>query len=91
VAPYLQLGVVGSLPDMGCMVLQPFAARGNRSYPEFWAVTGGLRYPGYITSTVATKPSIERVAEASHSTVGGTGTHMVLWLLLRDSAVILRG
>jgi hypothetical protein len=33
----------------GCMVLQPFAVERNRSYPEFWAVTGGPQYPGYYT------------------------------------------
>jgi hypothetical protein len=26
---------------------QSFAARGNWSYPEFWAITSGLRYLGY--------------------------------------------
>jgi hypothetical protein len=35
VSPPLQPKVVGSFPDMGCMVLQPFTARGNRSYPKF--------------------------------------------------------
>jgi hypothetical protein len=47
VAPLLQPGVVGPFPGMWCMVPQPFAVGGNRSYPEFWAVTGGPRYPGY--------------------------------------------
>jgi hypothetical protein len=51
VAPPLQLGVVESFPGRGCMVSQPFAAEGNRSYLEFCAVTGGPRYPGYITLT----------------------------------------
>jgi hypothetical protein len=37
----------GAISGMGCMVPQPFAAGGNRSYLEFWAITGGLRYPGY--------------------------------------------
>jgi hypothetical protein len=32
---------------MGCVVPQSFAIGGNRSYPEFWAVTDGPRYPGY--------------------------------------------
>jgi hypothetical protein len=29
-----------SFPGMGCMVSQPFAIGGSRSYPEFWGVTG---------------------------------------------------
>jgi hypothetical protein len=29
------------------MVLQLFAAGGNRSYQEFWAVTSDPQYPGY--------------------------------------------
>jgi hypothetical protein len=37
---FIQYGVYGS---------PPFAAGGNRSYLEFWAVTGGRRYPGYFT------------------------------------------
>jgi hypothetical protein len=48
VAPPLQPGVVGSFPGTGCMVPQSFAAGGNQSYLKFWAVTGGLRYPGYL-------------------------------------------
>jgi hypothetical protein len=73
------------------MVPQPFAARENRSYREFWAVTGGPRYPGYITATVSPELSIERVVGAGNSTVGGAGTHIVLWALPRDSVVRLRG
>jgi hypothetical protein len=30
----------GAIYNMGCMVPQPFAAGGNQSYQEFWAVTG---------------------------------------------------
>jgi hypothetical protein len=67
---------------MGCMVPQPFAAGGNRSYPKFWTVTGGPRYLGYNTLIVAPEPSVERVAEAGYSMMGGIGTHMVLWALL---------
>jgi hypothetical protein len=33
----------------GCMVPQLFATRGNQLYTVFWAITGGPRYPGYIT------------------------------------------
>jgi hypothetical protein len=29
----------GAISGIGCMVPRPFAARGNQSYPEFWAVT----------------------------------------------------
>jgi hypothetical protein len=70
--------VVGPFLGMGCMVLQLFVAGGNRSYPKFWAVTGGPWYLGYITPTVAPEPFVERVAGAGHSTVGRIGTHMVL-------------
>jgi hypothetical protein len=48
VAPPLQPGVVGPFPGMRCMVPQPFTAGGNQSYPEFWVVTDGPRYPGYL-------------------------------------------
>jgi hypothetical protein len=48
----LQPGVVGLFSGMGCMVLQPFATWGNRSYPEFWVVIGDPQDPGYITLTV---------------------------------------
>jgi hypothetical protein len=50
-----------------------------------------MRYLGYITPTVAPEPSVERVAGAEHSMVGETGTHMVLWAILWDLAVRLRG
>jgi hypothetical protein len=36
------------------MVFHLFAIGGNRLYPEFWIITGGTRYPGYITSTKPT-------------------------------------
>jgi hypothetical protein len=52
VAPPLQPEVVGPFPGTRCMVHQPFDARGNRSYPEFWVVTGGPRYLRYITPTI---------------------------------------
>jgi hypothetical protein len=91
VLPHLQSGVVGPFHGMGCMVPQSFAIGGNRSYLEFWAVTGGPRYLGYITLIVALGPSVERVAGASHLMVGRTCTHMVLWVLPWDSAVRLRG
>jgi hypothetical protein len=51
VAPPLQPEVVGSFPGMGCMVPQSFAAGGNQSYPDFWAITSVPRYLGYITLT----------------------------------------
>jgi hypothetical protein len=51
VTNHLQLGVVGPFPGTGYMVSQPFATRGNQSYPEFWAITGGPWYLGYITPT----------------------------------------
>jgi hypothetical protein len=37
----------GALSGMGCMVPQPFAAGGNWSYLEFWAITGDPWYPRY--------------------------------------------
>jgi hypothetical protein len=37
----------GVISGIGCMVPRSFAVEGNRSYPEFLAVTGGLWYPGY--------------------------------------------
>jgi hypothetical protein len=46
---------------------------------------------GYIAPTVAPEPSVERVAGAGHSTVGGTGAHMVLWALLWELVVRLWG
>jgi hypothetical protein len=48
VAPPLQSEVVDPFFCTGCMVSQPFAARGTRSYLEFWPITGGPRYPGYL-------------------------------------------
>jgi hypothetical protein len=36
---------------MRCFVPQPSTARGNWSYLNFLAVTGGPRYPRYKTST----------------------------------------
>jgi hypothetical protein len=52
VAPPLQPGVVELFPSMRCMVPQPFTAGRNRSYPEFWAITSGLRNPGYLPRQV---------------------------------------
>jgi hypothetical protein len=83
--------VVGPFYGTGCLIPQSFDTGGNWSYLEFWAITDGPWYPGYITPIVAPKPSIERVAGASHSMMGRTGTHMVLWALPRDSAARLRG
>jgi hypothetical protein len=91
VAHPLQPRVVGSFPGMRCMVPQSFATGWNQSYPKFWAVTSGPRYPEYITPIVAPEPSVERVARGGHSTVGGTGTHMVLWALPQNLAVRLWG
>jgi hypothetical protein len=36
---------------MRCMVPQPFARGGNRSYLEFWVITDDPWYPGYKTPT----------------------------------------
>jgi hypothetical protein len=35
----------------GCLVPKPFAAEGNWSYLDFWAITDGPRYLGYKTWT----------------------------------------
>jgi hypothetical protein len=37
----------GAISDTWCMIPQPFAAGGNRSYPDFWVITADPRYPGY--------------------------------------------
>jgi hypothetical protein len=37
----------GVISDTGCMVPQPFTTEENRSYLEFWVITGDPRYPGY--------------------------------------------
>jgi hypothetical protein len=41
VAPPLQAKNGGAISGTGCMVSQPLAARGNRSYLEFWVVCIG--------------------------------------------------
>jgi hypothetical protein len=51
---------------------------GNQSCPEFWAITGDPRYPGYETSTIASEPSVERVVENILSGGGRIGTHILL-------------
>jgi hypothetical protein len=71
------------------MIPQPFATEGNRSYSEFWVLTSDLWYLGYFTPTLAPEPSVEWVVGAGHSMVGITGSHMVLWALLRDLTVRL--
>jgi hypothetical protein len=73
------------------MVPQSFAAGGNQSYTEFWAVTDDPWYPGYLTLTVAPEPSVEQVAGVGHSAVGRIGTHMLLQALPRDSTTRLWG
>jgi hypothetical protein len=82
---------VGPYPSMTCMVSQPFVTGGNRSYLEFWAITGGPWNPGYITPTVAPELSIEQVVGAGYLMGGRTGTHMVPQVPLSDSAVRLQG
>jgi hypothetical protein len=56
------------MSGMGCIIPRPLATGGNWSYPELWAVTSGLRYPGYKTPTVALEPFIERAAKTVLST-----------------------
>jgi hypothetical protein len=38
----------GAISHMGCVVPHLFATRGNRSYPEFWAITDDPWYPGLL-------------------------------------------
>jgi hypothetical protein len=56
-----------------------FAAQGSRSYPDYLAVTGDPRYPGYKTPIVTPEPSVERVVGAGRLTDGIIGTHIILW------------
>jgi hypothetical protein len=42
----------GSISGTRLIIPQPFASRGNLSYPVFWAATGELQYPGYKTPTL---------------------------------------
>jgi hypothetical protein len=72
---------------MECVVPQPFAAGGNRSYPELWVVTSDPWYSGYKTPTTALEPSVERVAGAIQWTGGRIGTHMLLRVPSRDLVV----
>jgi hypothetical protein len=55
----------GALSGTGCIVPQPFAVGGNRSYPEFWAVTGGPWYWGYFTLIVSPEPCVEWAVKTS--------------------------
>jgi hypothetical protein len=41
------------------MVLQSFAAGGNRSYLEFWVITGSPWYPGYITPIESNRQDLD--------------------------------
>jgi hypothetical protein len=79
--------VVGPYLVRGVWFPNHFAARGNRSYPDYWEVTGDLRYPGYKTPTVAPEPFVERVAGAGRSKGCRIGTHMILQGVPRDSEV----
>jgi hypothetical protein len=72
---------------MGCMIPQPFTARGNPPYPEFWTITGGPQYSGYYTPIVTPEPSVEWVARVGHSMIGKIGTHMLLWVPSWDLVV----
>jgi hypothetical protein len=67
-----------AISDTWCMVPQPFVIGGNRSYLDFWAITGDPWYTGYETLTVAPEHFVEWVAGAVHSTGGRIGTHMLL-------------
>jgi hypothetical protein len=84
VAPTLQPEVVGLFFGTRCMVPQLFAAGGNRSYLEFWAVISGPRYPGYKTLIEAPEPTVEWLVRAFHSAGGGLGTHMLMWVPMWD-------
>jgi hypothetical protein len=43
----------GALSGMGCMVPQPFATRGNRSYAECWAVTYGQNRNSFVIAVTS--------------------------------------
>jgi hypothetical protein len=73
------------------MVPQPCAAGGNRSYPEFWAVIGDMRYPGYFTLIVASEPSVEWAVKDILSMGHILCAHMLLRALLWDLVARLWG
>jgi hypothetical protein len=79
--------VGGVIPSMGSIVPQPFAASGNRSYLDFWAITDDSWYPGYKTPIIALEPCVEQVVRAGHLMGGRIGTHMMLWVPPQDSEV----
>jgi hypothetical protein len=66
--PPLQSGVVGSYLVWGIWFSSRLLLQGTGPYPDFFAITGGPRYPGYKTPTVAPEPFVEWVAGAVHST-----------------------
>jgi hypothetical protein len=78
----------GAISGTGYLGLQSFATGGNRSYTDFWVITGD---PGYKTPTVAPKHSVKEVAGAIHSTGGTIGTHLLLWVPSQDSMVTTWG
>jgi hypothetical protein len=69
----------GTISGMGYLVPQPFGAGGNWAVSKFvFSITGDPRCPTYKTPIVAPEPSVERMAEAVHSTGGRIGTHISL-------------
>jgi hypothetical protein len=73
---------------MGCIVPQSFAVGENRSYPDFWVVTGDPWYPWYKTPIVAPEPSVNQVVGTIHSMGDRIGTHMLLWVPSWDLVVM---
>jgi hypothetical protein len=78
----------GAISSMRCMVAQPFAARGNWLYPEFYGHNRRATVPRVLDpDSSPPELSVERVARAGHSTVGRIGTHMLLRVPSRDLLV----
>jgi hypothetical protein len=87
VIPPLQPGVGRPYQVQGIWFLSHLLLEGTGPYPNFWAIIGDLWYLGYRTPTVASKPSVKRVAGFVYSMGGRIGTHMALWVPPQDSVV----
>jgi hypothetical protein len=70
-----------------CMVPQLYATGGNRSYPGVLGRNQQPTVPRVNYPDSSPRALFERVARAGYSTMGGIGSHMVLWALSWDSAV----
>jgi hypothetical protein len=59
----LRLQWWGLLFDMGCVVPQPFAAGGNRSYLEYWAIIDDPRYQGILPGRARSCRQIDTILQ----------------------------